>query len=422
MNPRLVAAILLPFAAAGMQWLLWDYIKPYVWFLFFPAAFFSAWLSGLRGGIAGTAIGALLVWYVFIPPSFSFALEQPASAFSIVVFVVTGILFAVFHERLRQAQQWADSRFVSTFEQAAVGICHVSPEGRWLRVNRKFCEIVGYAPDELRDMEFLQLTHPDDRADDRDNLRRLLDGEVTSLSRQKRYLRKSGGVIWVNLTATLIRTAGGRPDYFVSVYEDITARKQTEFALRESEERFRRLFDQAPLPLAFIDHEGRIVTLNKRFQLVFGWTTAEIPSVEQWWPLAYPDLGYRTEVVAVWSAAVAKAAATGIDVPMREFLVSCKGGETRTMEISGIVLPEGLLVVFFDVSERRQAENARAAQANELKRRNEELERLDRAAVGRELQMIELKRQIDALSHELGRQAPFDLSFADLPAEPDAKP
>jgi hypothetical protein len=69
MTLRLVLALLLPFVACGVQWLLRDaWIKPYVWFLFFPTAFFSAWLGGLRGGLAGTVLGAGLVWYVFMPP------------------------------------------------------------------------------------------------------------------------------------------------------------------------------------------------------------------------------------------------------------------------------------------------------------------------------------------------------------------
>lgn len=113
MNARLALSILLPFIACAMQWLLWDAIKPYVWFLFFPAAFFSAWLGGLRGGLAGTLIGALLAWYVFIPPAFSFTLNNPASAFSIAVFIVMGGLFAVFFERLRLAMRRTDEALAS---------------------------------------------------------------------------------------------------------------------------------------------------------------------------------------------------------------------------------------------------------------------------------------------------------------------
>jgi signal transduction histidine kinase len=108
MKARLVLAVLLPFFACAVQWLLWDTIKPYVWFLFFPAAFFSAWIGGLIGGLTATVISALLVWYFFIPPAFSFTLDNPASAFSIVVFVVMGGLFAFFFERLKHSMRRTD--------------------------------------------------------------------------------------------------------------------------------------------------------------------------------------------------------------------------------------------------------------------------------------------------------------------------
>ncbi len=108
MNTRLALAILLPFIACIAQWLLWDAIRPYVWFLFFPAAFFSAWLGGLIGGLAATVISTLLVWYFFIPPAFSFALNNPASAFSIVIFAFMGVLFAFFFERLQRSMRRTD--------------------------------------------------------------------------------------------------------------------------------------------------------------------------------------------------------------------------------------------------------------------------------------------------------------------------
>lgn len=108
MNTRLGWAIILPFVACTVQWLLWETIRPYVWFLFFPAAFFSAWIGGLRGGLAATVISALLVWFFFIPPVFSFELEHASAGFSIVVFVVMGGLFAFFFERLQQAMSRTD--------------------------------------------------------------------------------------------------------------------------------------------------------------------------------------------------------------------------------------------------------------------------------------------------------------------------
>ncbi|MFA6310427.1 MAG: ATP-binding protein [Sterolibacterium sp.] len=112
---RLLGAILLPFLACGLQWLLWDVgIKPYVWFLFFPAAFFGAWLGGLRGGLASTAVGALLVWFVFIPPQLSFELKGAASTASFVLFIAMGGLFAWVFEHLMQANQRTEAALKAT--------------------------------------------------------------------------------------------------------------------------------------------------------------------------------------------------------------------------------------------------------------------------------------------------------------------
>ena len=104
---RLMAAILVPLAAFGLQMALWSAIKPYVWFLFFPAVFFSSWIGGLRGGLMSTALSTVLVWYFFIPPQFSFQLTGPMALVSIAMFLGMGVLFSLSHERLRNANRQA---------------------------------------------------------------------------------------------------------------------------------------------------------------------------------------------------------------------------------------------------------------------------------------------------------------------------
>jgi PAS domain S-box-containing protein len=103
----IVAALLVPFAAFGLQLYFWSAIQPYVWFLFFPAVFFSSWIGGKAAGLATTGISALLVWWVFIPPRYSFKLEHPTSLISIGVFAGMGVLFSLTHERLRKANRRA---------------------------------------------------------------------------------------------------------------------------------------------------------------------------------------------------------------------------------------------------------------------------------------------------------------------------
>lgn len=119
-------------------------------------------------------------------------------------------------------------RFRATFEQAAVGIAHVSPDGRWLRVNRRLCEITGYSHYELLGLTFQAITHPDDLKADLGHVRRLLAGEISTYSMDKRYVRKDGSPVWVNLTVSLVRRPADDPAYFISVIEDVSERKRLE--------------------------------------------------------------------------------------------------------------------------------------------------------------------------------------------------
>lgn len=120
----------------------------------------------------------------------------------------------------------SEARFHGTFEQAALGIAMVAPDGHWLRVNERLCRIVGYSAEELLGKTFHDITHPDDVAEGLDASRRLLENESEHHAVEKRYIRKDGGVVWINLTISLAHKADGTPDYFISVIEDITDRKR----------------------------------------------------------------------------------------------------------------------------------------------------------------------------------------------------
>ena len=129
-----------------------------------------------------------------------------------------------FEEILRESEE----RFRATFEHAAVGAAQVGIDGRWLRVNRRLCEIVGYTQEELLGMTFADVTHPDDLDADLEKAQQLLAGEIPTYSMEKRYIRKDGSVVWTNLTGSLVRGAVGEPRYFISVVEDISERKRIE--------------------------------------------------------------------------------------------------------------------------------------------------------------------------------------------------
>ena len=208
----------------------------------------------------------------------------------------------------------------------------------------------------------------------------------------------------------------------LKLYQEILdarlAAEQSAAAARESEQRFYRLFHEAPVPLCFVNKDGVLSDFNRRFEQMFGYGHTDVPTRAEWWSLAYPDPAYRASAHDTWNAAVAKAAATGGDIEPIEYRVTCKNGRQLTCLISGITLGEDLLSTFFDVTERKQAEEALRCQAEELKQRNDELERFNRAVTGREIEMIGLKQQVNALSRQNGLEPPYPLAFLDEVAPP----
>jgi PAS domain S-box-containing protein len=121
-----------------------------------------------------------------------------------------------------------DALFHAAFDNAAVGVAHVDLDGRFLRLNRTLCEITGYAADELAQLQFQDITHPDDLASDLRQARGLLAGEIADYSMEKRYIRKDGSIVWVKLTGSLMRGADAAPEYFIAIIDDISARKRAE--------------------------------------------------------------------------------------------------------------------------------------------------------------------------------------------------
>jgi len=151
-------------------------------------------------------------------------------------------------KRTEEALRRSEEEFRAMFQLAGVGKAQVDPVSRrFLRVNRKMCEITGYSADELYGMTFSEITHPDDRNRDHEVLQRHLRGETEDYAIEKRYLRKDGTIIWIHVTATVIRDADGRPMRTVAVIQDISARHCAEEKLRDYAGRLqdlsRRLMD-----------------------------------------------------------------------------------------------------------------------------------------------------------------------------------
>jgi PAS domain S-box-containing protein len=172
-------------------------------------------------------------------------------------------------------------------------------------------------------------------------------------------LSRNGGVLG---TFALYPATASQPteDHLeqVALATDMAAiaitRHREESALRRSEARFRQLFEVAPMPLALVDVNGVVLDINRSFTDILGYTRADVPELETWWRLAYPDPEYRNWAQATWSEALREAGANQRAVEPREFRITCRSGEVRTLMVSGALVGDSLLATFFDVTETRK--------------------------------------------------------------------
>lgn len=162
--------------------------------------------------------------------------------------------------------------FRNTFEQAAVGIAHVASSGYPIRLNQRFCDIVGYPADELMSITFDEITHPHDRNAGEAYLQQMLTGEISSYTLEKRYLHKDGSSIWVSLTTSLVRKADGSPDYAIVVIQDISDRKRDEAMLRLYEE----VICTTPDQMSFVDRNYTYLMVNDAYAKKFHKPKTEI--------------------------------------------------------------------------------------------------------------------------------------------------
>lgn len=139
-----------------------------------------------------------------------------------------------FRERMLEAQASiiiSENKFKNFFDHAAIGIAMVRPNGAWSEVNDELCRIVGYSRSELLNLTFQDITYPEDLETDLNHLDQLVTGKIDRYQLEKRYIKKDGDIVWIELTVTKQITSKGDTDYFIAVIKDIQSAKETEEAL-----------------------------------------------------------------------------------------------------------------------------------------------------------------------------------------------
>jgi PAS domain S-box-containing protein len=171
----------------------------------------------------------------------------------------------------------SEEAFRGNFENAAIGMALLDPTGRWLKINKNFCDIVGYKEEELFQLTFKEITHPDDLQADLHLFNELIDGKRSYYQMEKRYVHKKGHSVHIILAASLVRDHLNTPLYFVSQIIDITQQKEAEFQLQEALSKRQALFDSSSnVSIIGTDTTGLITIFNKGAENLLGYQKEEV--------------------------------------------------------------------------------------------------------------------------------------------------
>jgi PAS domain S-box-containing protein len=303
---------------------------------------------------------------------------------------------------LEQALRESEERFRSTFERAGVGVAHVGPDGHWLWLNRKFCEILGYDQNELINMRIQDVTHAEDLDAHVGQVANVRAGLVDQYSLEKRYIRKDGSVVWASLTVSAVRNIDRTVKYFISVAQDIDERKLSE----QARYTLAAIVDSSDDAIVSKNLYGVITSWNAAAERIFGFTAEE--AVGQ--PVTIiipPELRHE-------EAETLKRLKTGERIEHFETVRRTKSGERLYVSLttSPIRDSEGRVVgaskIARDISERKQTEvrlqkahdeleQRVAARTAELQEKNKEL--VKQTDVVRELSGRLLRMQDEERRH-----------------------
>ncbi|MGE5499906.1 MAG: PAS domain S-box protein [Syntrophothermus sp.] len=186
------------------------------------------------------------------------------------VLLVRSLRYAIERKKSEEKLLESEDRFRVTFEQAAVGIAHVDLDGKWIRVNQKFCSMMGYSVYELLLLSMDDVTYPADIQTIRELKNNLLSGEIKSCTLEKRFLRKDGSVLWASLTASLFCDQNGEAKYIIIVAEDVTERKRSERKHSGTLQLLNNIVDHMNMLVVHLDRQFNILEVNSAFARIFG--------------------------------------------------------------------------------------------------------------------------------------------------------
>jgi PAS domain S-box-containing protein len=242
----------------------------------------------------------------------------------------------------------AEAIFRAIFEGVGIGMALSGLDGKALETNLAFQQMIGYSEEELRRIHFAEFTHPDDLPQELILIKEIVEGKRNHLQFEKRYIRKDGTIIWVNLTGSLLYGPGGEPQFFVAIAEDITPRKRAEAHIKA-------MFEGVGIGMWLTNLQGIAVQTNRALQEMLGYTEEELHQIP-YSAYTHPD-DLPKELVLVREVIEGKRERLQIE---KRFLK--KDGAIIWANLTGSLLrgpggePQFLIGTAEDISQRKHAE------------------------------------------------------------------
>ncbi len=291
-------------------------------------------------------------------------LHAAAVTFGVTLALVAlgAVVFTRVTSPMIEALAKSETKFRALFDRSTVGKSLTAPDGRLLRVNQAFADLLGYSLEEMQGLDFARLTYPDDLPESRECIRRLLAGECESYRMEKRYVAKDGRLVWADVSTTLFRDEAGQPVYFITGIVDISDRKASQREVSESRQMLRIVLDTIPQRVFWKSTDLVYLGANRSFAADAGVAEVEDVIGRSDFDLPWTEHAeaYRSDDREVMDS---KQSRIGFEEPL-----VLPDGSTRWLRTSKIPLLDdggavsGVLGVYEDITEQKAMKEALLAE------------------------------------------------------------